>query len=212
MKARVLVGESVFEDATLTIFDEMLHVEFDAEDLDAVAIPVAALSELQATPDSSKDLEKDEAGARDQSFNVWREQREQRGFPLSHHHSVAYDAGWRAAKAHFGARLQQVEAERDALIRTGEKTEQYLGGKLQAAEDRDCRLADELSIAREALATTSVDRDMALSALTELVRLKTHPEHDQMVAEKQAAWSRAQDVVVRLQAKEDEPIAEQMEK
>lgn len=137
MKARVLVGESVFEDATLTIFDEMLHVEFDAEDLDAVAISVAALSELQATPNSSKDLEKDEREAMEQAWpDVYIP-------PTRDGMSYEFEEGWIAAKAHFEARLQQVEAERnlaharaaDLKVRCFDREKQLLSMREIAADN-----------------------------------------------------------------------------
>lgn len=40
---RILVGESVFEDATVTIRDEQMYVEFASDDLDDLAIPLTAL-------------------------------------------------------------------------------------------------------------------------------------------------------------------------
>ncbi len=41
--ARVLVGESVYEDATVTINNGVLWVEFDADDLASVAIDLGKL-------------------------------------------------------------------------------------------------------------------------------------------------------------------------
>jgi hypothetical protein len=43
---RVLVGDSVYEDATLTLSDGRIYVEFDADDLDNVEIDAAVLARL----------------------------------------------------------------------------------------------------------------------------------------------------------------------
>jgi hypothetical protein len=58
---RVLVGESVFEPATLNVRDGMLWVSFEAEDLDDLAFDVAdlraALSEAGNTNASTEPAE-----------------------------------------------------------------------------------------------------------------------------------------------------------
>lgn len=40
---RVLVGDSVFEDAVITVHDGWLHVEFESADMDNIAIPLSIL-------------------------------------------------------------------------------------------------------------------------------------------------------------------------
>ncbi len=42
--ARVLVGDSVYEDATLTVREGHLYVEFDADDLDSITVDLRALA------------------------------------------------------------------------------------------------------------------------------------------------------------------------
>jgi hypothetical protein len=46
--SRVLVGDSVYEDATLTVNDGRLYIEFDALDLDPITIDVADLPGLES--------------------------------------------------------------------------------------------------------------------------------------------------------------------
>jgi hypothetical protein len=96
------------------------------------------------------------------------------------------DAGYEWVVVVPKARLQQVEAEleREKVLR--QDALEYQAG----AESRLTQVEAELSIARE--------------ALEELVRLKEHPEHDRLTAEKQAAWNRARQVLARLQAKEEQ--------
>jgi len=43
IRARFLVGESVYEGGTLTVRDGWLHVEFDAEDLDSISLDLFVL-------------------------------------------------------------------------------------------------------------------------------------------------------------------------
>lgn len=40
---RVLIGDSVFEDATLTLRDGTLYIEFDNDDLDSVSVDLRPL-------------------------------------------------------------------------------------------------------------------------------------------------------------------------
>lgn len=44
-RTRVMVGDSVYEPATLSITDGRLYVEFDAEDLDNLTFTLADLPE-----------------------------------------------------------------------------------------------------------------------------------------------------------------------
>ncbi len=60
LDCRVLVGESVFEDAELTVRDGHLYVEFTAEDLDDISVDLRALApptEAQHRPRRDDDVE-----------------------------------------------------------------------------------------------------------------------------------------------------------
>ena len=43
----ILVGDSVYEDAQVTIRDGWLHIEFDADDLDSIALDLRCLTETK---------------------------------------------------------------------------------------------------------------------------------------------------------------------
>jgi hypothetical protein len=48
-KTRVLMGESVYEDAIVTVANGHLFIEFEADDLDSIAVKLAALSDRKET-------------------------------------------------------------------------------------------------------------------------------------------------------------------
>jgi hypothetical protein len=42
--ARICVGDSVYEDAQVTVKEGWLHIEFDADDLDNISLEMSALT------------------------------------------------------------------------------------------------------------------------------------------------------------------------
>lgn len=48
-RLRVLIGDSVFESADVSVREDWLHIEFDADDLENVAVNLRDLAEQEAT-------------------------------------------------------------------------------------------------------------------------------------------------------------------
>lgn len=54
---RALVGDSVYEAASVTVFDGWLRIDFDAEDLDSIQIRVEDLPQFSTSPTPADGLE-----------------------------------------------------------------------------------------------------------------------------------------------------------
>jgi|HubBroStandDraft_5_1064220.scaffolds.fasta_scaffold15491_10 hypothetical protein len=144
------------------------------------------MSELQTTPGSSKDLEKDEREAMEEFLR-------NPLCPFRSHQQIwpaekGFEAGWRTKGEQTEARLQQVEAERDEASNQSNIVE--ISDRKRAAEYDAERYRVELSIAREALEAADylIDR---LSKVTERIPVRDLDE----------AWAAYNKTRARLQAK-----------
>jgi hypothetical protein len=167
-------------------------------------------------PDSSKDLEKDEREAMELAWGA----RSVKGSCSEQHHQhrstrrQCFEAGWHAKGKHSEARLQQVEAERDrnaSVIADAQRMYAKISELLAPY-----KLPLESIIQPSAIIPRLIERialvEAELSIAREALKEIRKPGYFYSGAEPEALRRRAEVALARLQAKEEEPIAEQMEK
>lgn len=69
---RVLVGDSVWEDAHLSVRDEVVYLEFDAEDLDSISLPLSAMSPAMRSQEPPADDESPTTLRHERNFWAWK--------------------------------------------------------------------------------------------------------------------------------------------